>query len=60
MSKSTRTVSDLMTDEAKKMRREYAREWRKKNPDKVRATLARYWERKAKAAATKDPQTDTE
>ncbi|MBO4693687.1 MAG: phosphatase [Clostridia bacterium] len=49
-----------MTDEAKKMRREYAREWRKKNPDKVRATLARYWERKAKAAATKDPQTDTE
>jgi len=51
MSKSTRTVSDYMTDEAKKARREYARQWRLNNPDKVRANLARYWERKAKAQA---------
>lgn len=28
-------------------RREYQREWRKKNPDKVRATQQRYWTRKA-------------
>lgn len=51
-----------MTEEAKIARREYAREWRKRNrealreynrrwrednPDKVAATTARYWQRKA-------------
>ena len=29
-------------------RREYQREWRKANPDKVRATNRRYWEKKAR------------
>lgn len=29
-------------------RREYMRQWRKKNPDKVRATQNRYWERRYK------------
>lgn len=28
-------------------RREYQRQWRAKNPDKVRATNRRYWEKKA-------------
>lgn len=51
-----------MTEEAKKARREYARkyreqnrsrinakhkEWRNRNPDKVKANTTRYWERKA-------------
>lgn len=48
MREKDRTANDYMTDEAKKARREYARQWRLKNPDKVRANLARYWERRAK------------
>lgn len=39
-----------MTDEAKKARREYMKEWRKKNADKVKATNARYWRKKAEEA----------
>lgn len=31
----------------KKARAEYAREWRRKNPDKVREINRRYWEKKA-------------
>ena len=41
-----------LTDEqihelAKKIRREYQREWRKKNPDKVKEYNQRYWRRRA-------------
>lgn len=36
-----------MTEPAKQARREYYREWRRKNPDKVKATQQRYWLRKA-------------
>lgn len=36
-----------LTENAKAARAKYAREWRKKNPDKVRATNARYWNKKA-------------
>lgn len=36
-----------MSEAAKEAAREYKREWRKKNPDKVRMHTARYWERKA-------------
>ncbi len=31
-------------------RREYQRNWKKKNPDKVKAAQARYWEKKAREA----------
>lgn len=41
-------------DEARKARNAYYREWRKKNPDKVRATQMRYWEKKATEAAAKE------
>lgn len=34
---------------ADEARRQYYREWRKKNPDKVRAAMQRYWEKKAQA-----------
>lgn len=48
-----------MDDRAKEARREYLREWRKKNPDKVKRTLERYWLKKAeeirKAQAAADP-----
>lgn len=33
---------------AKEARNAYAREWRKKNPDRVRANNQAYWARKAK------------
>lgn len=36
-----------MTDEAKAVKAKYAREWRKKNPDKTREYIARYWEKQA-------------
>lgn len=36
-----------MSDKAREAQREYLREWRKKNPDKVKAQSRRYWERKA-------------
>lgn len=36
-----------LTDEGKKARAEYQREWRRKNPDKVKASFKRYWEKKA-------------
>lgn len=38
-----------MTEAAKAARRKYINEWKKNNPDKVRAQVERYWERKAKA-----------
>lgn len=36
-----------LSPEAKKARRDYIREWRKKNPDKVRAYNAKRWEKLA-------------
>lgn len=36
-----------MTDKAKAARAAYRREWARKNPDKIKAQQARYWERKA-------------
>lgn len=39
-----------MTEEAKEARRAYIREWRKKNPDKLKAAQDRYWEKKAAQA----------
>lgn len=46
-----------MTEEALRQRREYHRKWSRENPDKIRATHERYWEKKAaaaRAAASRD------
>lgn len=40
-----------LSDEAREARRLYQREWRSRNPEKVRALNARYWEKKAAAAS---------
>ena len=40
-----------MTEAAKQARREYKREWNRRNADKVREAQARYWEKKAQQAA---------
>ena len=42
-----KTIEEL----AKDARREYHREWCKKNKDKVRAINRRYWEKRAAALA---------
>lgn len=38
----------------KEAQREYQRQWRAKNPDKVRAKNRRYWEKKAREAMEKE------
>ena len=43
-----------LTDAAKKAQREYMREWRKKNPEKVRRIKERYWEKKGKQMQEKE------
>lgn len=40
-------MKTTLTKEAKEARRAYKREWNHKNPDKVRASQARYWLKKA-------------
>ena len=40
-----------INEQAVKLRREYQREWRKRNKDKVAANNRRYWERKAQKMA---------
>lgn len=44
------TGGEEMTEEARKARRAYKREWNKKNRDKVKAAQNRYWEKKAREA----------
>ena len=48
--KRERIGGELMNDMAKAARNEYARKWREKNKDKVRAAHDRYWEKKAREA----------
>lgn len=40
-----------LNEAAAEARRQYKREWNAKNPDKVKAAQARYWQRKAERAA---------
>lgn len=37
-----------MDDKAREARKQYMKEWRAKNPDKVKAINERYWAKKAK------------
>lgn len=41
-------------EEIKKARREYKREWRKRNPEKVKAANERYWLKKAAETRAKE------
>lgn len=49
-----------ISDEAREAQRAYFREWRKKNPDKIREKNRRYWEKKAEKAKQEEQQDDTE
>ena len=55
----TKREVETMTEAAKEARRAYKREWNRKNPDKVRESQRRYWERKAlqKDATGEEPPT---
>lgn len=44
-----------MNDEATLLKRQYQREWRAKNKDKVKQHNERYWERKA-AKTNNEPE----
>ena len=46
-----------MEELKREARREYAREWRKRNPERVKATQERYWMRKAAEIAAKREKT---
>lgn len=52
-----------LSEEAKQARKEYRREWRAKNKDKVAESNRRYWEKKSQMipdtpAATDDDETE--
>ena len=44
-----------LTEAVREAKRQYMREWRKKNPERVKANNRRYWERKAKERKRKGP-----
>lgn len=44
-------MSEEIERMAKEMRNRYAREWRKKNPQRVRESNRRYWMRRAEREA---------
>lgn len=39
---------EVQESEIQEAKRKYMREWRKNNPDKVKAAQKRYWERRAR------------
>lgn len=51
-------MDDKLTQEALEARRKYAREWRRRNRDKIRAASIRYWNKKAKKQATEEKPKD--
>ncbi len=42
-----------LEQKAREAQRDYQRQWRKRNPDKVREKNRRYWEKKAQQQAEK-------
>lgn len=54
--------TEAMTNAAREAQRAYMREWRRKNPDRVKAKNKRYWEKKAQQmqqnGGNKDAKTD--
>ena len=47
-----------ISEKAKEAQRAYLREWRRKNPEKVRENNRRYWERKAQQMAAQEKETE--
>ena len=53
-------MSNIKDDRAKAARNAYARQWRAKNPDKVKAAQARYWDRIAERMEGNNPSDEKE
>lgn len=49
----------LMTEQAKEARRAYKREWAKNNPEKVKASQERYWQRRAERHAAEQQTSES-
>lgn len=49
-----------MNEKAKEIRRQYMREWAKRNRDKTRAAQRRYWEKQAAQAEARQAARDRE
>lgn len=49
-----------MNEAAKKARREYQRQWNKKNPEKLKQYREKYWSKKAAQAAEEQEQTEND
>lgn len=47
-------------EQARQARNEYAREWRRKNPEKARAANMRYWAKKAAEAVAREAEDGAE
>lgn len=43
-----------MNDEAREARNKYMREWRKRNKEKQKEAMARYWEKRARRSYGKN------
>lgn len=44
----------MLSEKARKMRNEYAKNWRANNKDKVAEYMRRYWQKKAEEAEKKE------
>lgn len=51
-------VEMALAERAREERREYFRQWRAKNKDKVRENNRRYWERRAAKKAQAEQEAD--
>jgi uncharacterized protein YnzC (UPF0291/DUF896 family) len=53
-------LSQKALNERRRCRREYMKEWRKNNPEKIAAIENRYWERKAEKAEREEQTNDAD
>lgn len=51
---------DNPKESAAEIQREYMREWRHKNPSKVKRNNQRYWEKKAAEQVAKQTESETQ
>lgn len=45
---SEKEMREMIFEEIKAEKRQYAKEWRKKNPERVKANNQRYWENRVR------------
>ena len=49
-----------LSEDAKKARRDYRREWAKRNPDRIREYARRHWEKKAAEIEERNSENEEE